>query len=185
MKGKLSVKDLAYTAMGVALVSVCSWISIPLPVPITMQTFAICLITAVLGLRLGLWTVVIYILLGAAGLPVFSGFSSGLGILLGTTGGYIIGFVFTALAVGLGIKRFGRKPPVLAFFMAIGVLLCYAFGTAWFVLVYTRTSGAIGVMAALGLCVFPYLLPDAAKILLAVSLTGRLHKHLMRREHPC
>ena len=68
MKSKFKVQELSYTAMGVALVAVCSWISIPLPVPVTMQTFAICLITAVLGLRLGLWTVVVYILLGAAGL---------------------------------------------------------------------------------------------------------------------
>ena len=85
------------------------------------------------------------------------------------------------MAVGLGVKRFGRKPPLLALFMAIGILLCYAFGTAWFVLVYTRTSGAIGVLTALSLCVFPYLLPDAVKILLAVSLTGRLHSLLKPR----
>ena len=181
MNQRLTAKDLSYIAMGVALIAVCSWISIPLPVPITLQTFAICLITAVLGLRLGLWAVVVYILLGAAGLPVFSGFRSGIGTLLGTTGGYIIGFVFTALAVGLGVKRIGRKPPLLTLFMAIGILLCYAFGTAWFVLVYTRTSGAIGVLTALSLCVFPYLLPDAVKILLAVSLTGRLHSLLKPR----
>ena len=181
MNQRLTAKDLSYIAMGVALIAVCSWISIPLPVPITLQTFAICLITAVLGLRLGLWAVVVYILLGAAGLPVLSGFRSGIGTLLGTTGGYIIGFVFTALAVGLGVKRFGRKPPLLALFMAIGILLCYAFGRAWFVLVYTRTSGAIGVLTALSLCVFPYLLPDAVKILLAVSLTGRLHSLLKPR----
>ena len=181
MNQRLTAKDLSYIAMGVALIAVCSWISIPLPVPITLQTFAICLITAVLGLRLGLWAMVVYILLGAVGLPVFSGFRSGIGTLLGTTGGYIIGFVFTALAVGLGVKRFGRKPPLLALFMAIGILLCYAFGTAWFVLVYTRTSRAIGVLTALSLCVFPYLLPDAVKILLAVSLTGRLHSLLKPR----
>ena len=181
MNQRLTAKDLSYIAMGVALIAVCSWISIPLPVPITLQTFAICLITAVLGLRLGLWAVVVYILLGAAGLPVFSGFRSGIGTLLGTTGGYIIGFIFTALVVGLGVKRFGRLPPLLALFMAIGILLCYAFGTAWFVLVYTRTSGAIGVLTALSLCVFPYLLPDAVKILLAVSLTGRLHSLLKPR----
>lgn len=181
MNRRLTAKDLSYIAMGVALIAVCSWISIPLPVPITLQTFAICLITAVLGLRLGLWAVVVYILLGAAGLPVFSGFRSGIGTLLGTTGGYIIGFIFTALVVGLGVKNFGRKPPLLALFMAIGILLCYTFGTAWFVLVYTRTSGAIGVLTALSLCVFPYLLPDAVKILLAVSLTGRLHSLLKPR----
>lgn len=181
MNRRLTAKDLSYIAMGVALIAVCSWISIPLPVPITLQTFAICLITAVLGLRLGLWAVVVYILLGAAGLPVFSGFRSGIGTLLGTTGGYIIGFIFTALVVGLGVKKFGGKPPLLALFMAIGILLCYTFGTAWFVLVYTRTSGAIGVLTALSLCVFPYLLPDAVKILLAVSLTGRLHSLLKPR----
>lgn len=175
---KITASELAFTAMGTALISVCSWISVPafLPtmVPFTLQTFAVCLVTAVLGLRLGVWSVGIYLLLGACGAPVFAGFKGGFAALLGTTGGYLIGFLFTALIVGLAAERLGRSFRVLIPAMAAGVLLCYAFGTAWFVLVYTRTSGAIGVGTALAWCVLPYLIPDAVKIALAAFVSGRI-----------
>lgn len=171
---KFSARDLARVAMGVALIAVCSWLSIPMTVPFTLQTFAVCLITALFGLRLGLWTVACYLLLGAVGAPVFAGFSGGMAALMGPTGGYLVGFLFTALAVGLAVDRLGRKLPVLIAAMALGILLCYTFGTAWFVLVYTRSKGPISVGTALGFCVFPYLLPDAVKIALAAILTKRL-----------
>ena len=171
---KFSARDLARVAMGVALIAVCSWLSVPMTVPFTLQTFAVCLLAALFGLRLGLWTVVCYLLLGAAGAPVFAGFSGGIAALLGPTGGYLVGFLFTALSVGLAVGRWGRRLPVLILSMALGILLCYTFGTAWFVLVYTRNSGPISVGAALGMCVFPYLLPDAVKIALAAILTQRL-----------
>ena len=175
MNGKFKTRDIAYIAMGVALIAICSWISIPMTVPFTMQTFAVCLVTALLGLRRGLWAVAAYILLGAAGAPVFSGFKGGIGALMGPTGGYIVGFLFTALVVGLAVDRLGRKLPVLIISMALGILLCYTFGTAWFVLVYTRSKGPISVGTALAWCVLPYLLPDAVKIALASFLTGRLY----------
>ena len=180
MKTKLTTRDISYIAMGVALIAVCSWISVPMTVPFTMQTFAVCLLAALFGLRGGLWTVGCYLLLGAAGAPVFAGFKGGLASLLGTTGGYLVGFLFTALVVGLAADRLGRKTPVLAAAMAVGVLLCYAFGTAWFVLVYAGRSGPIGVGTALAWCVLPYLIPDGVKIALAAMLTGRLRPLLYR-----
>ena len=180
MKKTITTREAAYIAMGAALIAVCSWISVPTTVPFTLQTFAICLVTAVFGLKLGLWTVAIYLLLGAVGAPVFSGFKGGLGALLGVTGGYLIGFLFMVLIVGLAVKRFGRGPWVLALSMVLGILVCYAFGTAWFMVVYARNSGPIGIAAALGWCVFPYLIPDGIKIALATLLTGRLHKLLYK-----
>lgn len=180
MKSKLNTRDIAYIAMGVALIAVCAWISVPMTVPFTMQTFAICLTAALFGLRRGLWTVVCYLLLGALGAPVFSGFRGGFGALLGTTGGYLAGFVFTALIVGFAVDRWGRGLGVLLLSMALGVLVCYAFGTAWFIAVYAKNSGPIGVGTALAWCVLPYLLPDAAKIALAGTLTGRLYPLLYR-----
>lgn len=175
MKQNLSARDLAVCAMGIAVIAVCSWISIPATVPFTLQTFAVCLVTALFGLKLGLWTVAGYLLLGAVGVPVFAGFTGGVGILLGTTGGYLVGFLFTALTVGLAVQHFGRKPAVLATAMAMGILLCYAFGTAWFVFVYAKATGPIGIGTALAWCVLPYLIPDAVKIALAVLLTERLY----------
>ena len=181
MNSKMTAKDLATCAMGIALIAVGSWISIPATVPFTLQTFAVCLVTALFGLRLGLWTVAGYILLGAIGAPVFAGFKGGFAALLGTTGGYIAGFLFTALVVGIAVDRFGRRLPVLIVSMVLGILLCYAFGTAWFVLVYTKNSGPIGIGTALAWCVIPYLIPDAIKIALASFLTKRLYP-LLRKE---
>ena len=107
MKRKLTARDISYIAMGVALIALCSWLSVPMTVPFTMQTFAVCLIAALFGLRGGLWTVVCYLLLGAAGAPVFAGFGGGFAALLGPTGGYLLGFVFTALiVVVLALGRF-------------------------------------------------------------------------------
>ncbi len=180
MKTKLTARDIAYTAIGAALITVCSWISVPAMVPFTLQTFAVCLVTALYGAKLGLWSVGCYILLGLVGAPVFAGFKGGFAALLGTTGGYIVGFLFTALVVGLAVDRFGRKVPVLIISMAAGILLCYTFGTAWFVIVYTKNKEAITVGTALAWCVFPYLVPDAVKIALATFLTGRLSPLLRR-----
>lgn len=175
---KLSTKEIAYAALGTALISVCSWLSInlsPTLVPFTMQTFAVCLVTAVFGLKLGLWTVGCYIVLGALGAPVFAGFKGGFAALLGTTGGYIAGFMFTALIVGTAVEKFGRRIPVLVISMVLGILACYAFGTVWFIEVYARNSGPIGIGTALAWCVVPYLIPDALKVSLAAFLTGRLY----------
>ena len=83
MKERKLIRNLVYVALGAALITVCSWISIPMTIPFTLQTFAVCLIAALLGWRNGLEAVVVYILLGAVGLPVFSGFKGGIGALLG------------------------------------------------------------------------------------------------------
>ena len=92
---------MAYNALFAVLLTVCAWISVPLPVPFTLQTFAIFAALGILGGRRGTWAVAVYLLLGAVGLPVFSGFRGGLGALLGTTGGYILGFLALALVYWL------------------------------------------------------------------------------------
>ena len=177
---RISIREIAYTALGVALMIICSWLSIPLTVPFTMQTFAVCLVAALFGLKIGMWTVLVYLLLGIAGVPVFAGFEGGLGYLLGATGGYLVGFLLTALVVGIAADKRGRGKKVLIAAMAVGVLLCYVLGTAWFVLVYTRTSGPVGVATALVWCVLPYVIPDIVKIVMAALLTNRLHPLLWK-----
>jgi len=177
-KQKITVKDMALIALFTAIIAVCSWTAIPMTIPITLQTFAVFVAAGILGLRRGLMSVVLYILLGAVGVPVFSGFRGGIGFLLGNTGGYIVGFLFTALAVGFAADKWGRKTWVLAPSMVLGLALCYAFGTAWFMFVYARSTGAIGLATALGWCVVPYLIPDAVKIAVAVLITNRLDKAL-------
>ncbi len=177
---RISIREIAYTALGVALLIICSWLSVPLTVPFTMQTFAVCLVAALFGLKIGMWAVAVYLLHGIAGVPVFAGFEGGLGYLLGATGGYLVGFLLTALVVGIAADKRGRGKKVLISAMVIGVLLCYALGTAWFVLVYTRTSGPVGVATALVWCVLPYVIPDIVKIVMAALLTNRLHPLLWK-----
>ncbi len=163
--------DLIYTAMFAAIICVCSLIKIPIgQVPVTLQTFAVCVAGAMLGWKRGTLSVVIYILIGMTGLPVFSG-SGGFGVLAGPTGGYIIGFIFTALCCGIAADKFGRKILPLAVSMVAGVLVCYAFGTPWFMFV-TKTD----FLASLGICVLPFLIPDAVKIAAAAVLVNRLSK---------
>lgn len=170
--------DLAYIALFAVVMAVCAWISIPMTVPFTLQTFAVFAALGTLGGRRGTYAVAVYLLLGAVGLPVFAGFQGGLGALLGTTGGYILGFLASALVYWLVTAHLGNSLPVTVVAMALGLAVCYAFGTAWFLVVYARTSGAIGLMTALGWCVFPFLVPDFAKLGLAVLLSRRVGKYL-------
>lgn len=180
-QAKLSAMDLTYTALMVVLISLCSWISVPSAVPFTMQTFGVFCALSLLGGRRGTMAVLIYILMGAIGLPVFSNFTGGIGKLMGPTGGYIIGFLFTAIVYWLleGIADKGTRGKVLV--LLIGLALCYAFGTAWFVVVYSNSSGPIGVITALGWCVFPFIVPDLIKLVLAMVLVRTLSPHLKLR----
>ncbi len=176
--GKGKTYDMAYIGIFTVLIAICSWISIPMEVPFTLQTFAVFLAVAVLGGRRGTLSVVVYVLLGAIGVPVFAGFTGGLGIIMNNTGGYIIGFIFSALAMWLIESLFGKKIWVQGISMVVGLLICYAFGTVWFMLVYMRNTGAVGLMTVLGWCVIPFIIPDVVKIVLALALSKTLKKPL-------
>lgn len=170
--------SMVYISLFSVLIVICSWISIPTAVPFTLQTFAVFMAIGILGPKRALYSVLIYILLGAVGLPVFSGFKGGIGALLGTTGGYIIGFLFTCLVCMAVFHIFRNRTPARIAGMLLGLLVCYAFGTAWFMLLYTRQSGPVGLLTVLGWCVFPFILPDLVKLGLAFILSDRLRSHV-------
>ena len=164
------IRNIVFTALFVAVIVVCSQIIIPLgQVPVTLQTVGVFLSAAVLGARWSCVSVLIYILLGMIGLPVFSGFSSGVGYLLGPTGGYIIGFFFMAVVVGVITEKLGKGTGVLAVAMVLGLLVCYAFGTAWFC-VAMKSDFIYGLLW----CVVPYVIPDIIKIVFSVLMVKRL-----------
>ena len=173
---KMKTLDMAYIGLFAVVIAICSWISIPTVVPFTLQTFAVFLAVAVLGGKRGTLAVIVYVLLGAVGLPVFSGFKGGIGVLLNTTGGYIIGFVFSALVMWAFEKSFGKKTWALILSMVLALAVCYAFGTVWFMIVYAKNVGAVGLSAVLGWCVIPFIIPDLAKITLAFILSNRISK---------
>ena len=168
---------LAMTALMAAVTCVLAPMAIPIgPVPISLTNLAIYLSLYLLGWKWGTASYVVYMLIGMVGVPVFSGFTGGLGKLAGPTGGYIIGFIFTALIMWGVTKVLGEKLWVLALSMVLGLIACYAFGTLWFMLVYTRSTGPVGLAAVLGWCVFPFIIPDLCKIALALFLTRRLRR---------
>lgn len=171
-----STYDIVYIALFAVLIAICSWISIPAAVPFTLQTFGVFMAVGVLGGRRGTMAVLIYILLGAAGVPVFAGFSGGIGILSGMTGGYIVGFLFSALIMWAAERLFGQGRIVLLLSMIAGLAVCYVFGTIWFRIVYSRQNGAVGILTVLGWCVFPFIIPDLIKIGLAFTLSPRIRK---------
>lgn len=176
---------LIMTAVFTAVNAVCAQIQIPLaPVPISLATFAIFLTASLLGCKYGSLSLIVYVLLGAAGVPVFAGFSGGFGIIAGPTGGYIIGYIFTAFITGLIIDRymhiqrnnsassFKTAPsyPVLAIAMALGLAACYLLGTVWFIHLTGWT-----LHKSLMTCVIVFLPGDALKIALASILAKKLY----------
>lgn len=174
---KFRLIDMIYMGMSAAIIAVCSWIAIPVgSIPITLQTMAVCIVAGLFGWKRGTLSVIVYILLGAIGVPVFAGFKAGIGVLGGPTGGYIIGFIFTAIIVGLACEKSNFKIWVCVLSMVIGILVCYAFGTAWFYFAFVNSDSPKTILDVLALCVFPYLIPDAVKIALASVLVNRLHK---------
>lgn len=166
--------DMVYIGLFAVLMAICSWISIPTMVPFTLQTFGVFLAVGVLGGKRGSMAVLVYILLGIVGIPVFAGFTGGIGIILGNTGGYIIGFIFSALLMWGMEKALGKKTWVLALSMVLGLLVCYAFGTVWFMIVYAKNAGAVGLATVLSWCVIPFIIPDIVKIGLALALSKTL-----------
>ena len=132
----------------------------------------------VLGGKKGTASVGLYLLLGVLGVPVFAGMTGGIGVLLGTTGGYIIGFFFSALVMWAMEKLPGKRSVIQVISMIIGLLVCYTFGTLWFMMVYMKNQGAVGLMTVLGWCVIPFIIPDILKIVLAYGLSRKLKKYV-------
>ena len=142
-----------------------------------MQIFGIFLALEFLGGKRGTLCVLLYILLGLSGLPVFASFGAGAGVLLGATGGYIIGFLPMALAYAY--LKAGLKPKSTFANMLIceaALLICYAFGTFWFMTIYSANVKPASFASVLLACVVPYVLPDTLKIYLACKTAKLLKK---------
>lgn len=171
-------QEMTFIALFVVLLVICSWISIPTSVPFTLQTFAVSTALLLLGGRRGTVTILVYLLLAAAGVPVLSGFAGGIGRLLGPTGGYVLGFLLTGLIYWGVTAVFGESLPARIAGTAAGLAVLYVFGTLWFVKVYTAGGEGVSLGAALLLCVVPFLAPEAVKQILAFTLCAKLRPHL-------
>lgn len=163
-----STRNMVRSSFFAGAMAVCAWLAVPISdVAFTMQTFGVFLALGLLGGKWGTVSIGIYLLMGLVGLPVFSGFRGGPGMLLGVTGGYLWGFLVSGLAYW-ALERFGKLPAMIG-----GLIICYVCGTLWFL---QYSSG--GLTLVLLRCVVPYLIPDGIKIFMAWSLSRRLAKHL-------
>lgn len=178
-KRSFTVADLTKIALLSALIAVSAWITIPIPpISFTLQIFAVYAALFLLGGKYGTVSVLLYLLVGAVGVPVFSGFRGGIGVLLGMTGGYLVGFLVSGL-VYWAVTAHGREGILFRIIgSALALIACYAFGTAWYMIVYTGSKGAITLGAALMGCVVPFILPDVVKIVLAYLVAAALKKRL-------
>ena len=171
---RIKTTDLVYIAAGITLITVCAWITVPLTVPFTLQTFAVFAVLLILGGENGTMATAVYVIMGAIGLPVFSGFGGGPGIIFGKTGGYIIGFIFIGLIYMAMTRLFGNRLSVEITALLLGLLICYAFGTAWFMYIYMRDTGSVGFLTVLSWCVLPFIIPDLVKMAMAVVISRRI-----------
>lgn len=166
-------KKIVLIGLMTAVTCILGPLSIPLPfspVPISLTNFAIFLAVFILGMKDATISFIIYLLLGAVGVPVFSAFSGGLGKLVGPTGGYLFGFIFLALIMGFFMEHFDRKIVPTIIGMIIGMAVCYIFGTVWLAKLMSLSFNE-----ALALGVLPYLAGDVAKIIIAVIIGPRLY----------
>ena len=158
-----------------ALISLCAFITIPFSPPITMQTCGIFLSLLVLGGKLGSISVGIYVLLGILGLPIFSGFTGGIGILLSANGGYIIGFLVLSLLFWL-IESVFSKSIAIKVGIPLGLLLIYVLGALWFFKVNGNEDGFLVAFLTLTL---PFVIPDLLKLSLSVLIARRIQKVIL------
>lgn len=148
-------------ALMTALICILGPLTVPIgPVPVTFSVMMIVLSAYLLGAKAGTLSVLIYLLAGAAGLPVFSGFTGGIQKLLGPTGGYLIGFLFLSFCVGIGVDCFPKNLPMQIFLSVIGYAVVYSFGSVWLSVVLHMTLSqafAVGVLPFVGLDIAKYI----------------------------
>lgn len=168
---KLTIKEMTLIGICVALISVFSQISIPLPfspVPITLQPLAVFLSGVILGGRLGSWTIVIYILLGSIGAPVFSGGKAGISVVMGPTGGYLISYPIVAYIIGIGFEK-NRGMILKVVSLIAGLVICYLLG-----MIQLSIVTGMGFQKAFLVGVLPYFPLDIVKLIVAAYIGSRV-----------
>ena len=184
-RNRAFIYDLVLISVSAALITICSWISIPIgPVPFTLQTLGILAVMLTAGVRRGTIAILVYLALGAVGVPVFAGFKGGIMSFVGPTGGFLIGFVIAALVYWLLEKLFLKKLMTTTvrtwIFGLLGFLVfeivMYIVGVIWFMTVYAAQTGPVGLMTVLGWCVIPFIIPDLVKMAVALIIGERASK---------
>lgn len=170
---KINIKKMTRIAVISAVLCVISPFTIPIgPVPLSLATLGVYIAAAVLEPLSAVLSVLIYVLLGAFGLPVFSGVRGGFSIIAGPTGGYIIGYIICVAAASVLIHKFPKKA-LAPLWYVISTAALYLFGTLWYMVIVK-----ISFAAAVSVCVLPFLVGDALKIIAATMLRNKFYKHI-------
>lgn len=179
------IKSIVIVSLTSVFITICSWIAIPFTVSFTLQTFAIFFALRLFGGFKGLLSIILYVLLGLIGVPVFTGFKAGLGAILGPTGGYILGFILAGVLylVMEKLTKFTEKKVFCFIIMLIGLILCYVFGTLWFCFVMSDKGNNYTFIEALLACVVPFIIPDIIKIVLAEIISSKIRKIIFKDEN--
>lgn len=168
------IYQLTTCALMAALLCVLGPMSVPIgPIPVTLTNLVIYLTVYLLGMKGATVSYLVYLLLGGAGMPVFSGYEGGLAKLAGPTGGYLIGFILMALLCGLIMEKSHAHTVITILGMIAATLVAYLFGTVWFVM-----QMQCDVWYALTVCVFPFIPFDIIKILIATALGKMIRQAL-------
>ena len=163
--------ELIKVAMFASITAILSQIVLPIgPVPYNLGLLGALLAGMLCRPSTATLSMVAYIFMGMIGLPVFAGFVGGIGVLINSTGGYLFGYILTAFVTSLARNK---KWFVTIFAMVLGLILCYAFGTIWFMAISKNN-----LVASLVYCVVPFILPDVAKIICAFLLGKAVDKRL-------
>lgn len=173
---KFTTKNIILCAIFAALTAILSQISIPLPftpVPINLAMISVFIAGGLLETKISAISQLVYVIIGAIGVPVYANFTGGLGILVGPTGGYIVGYIITTIIIGVIVKRLGNSIYSYTVAMVVGILGCYFVGTVWFMHITQN-----GLIEALLMCVVPFLIGDILKIILSAFLVKRLKKYV-------
>ncbi len=180
--GHVRLQWMTQAAIFMALLCLIAPISLPFStVPLSLALFAVALTALILPPRLSITAVTLYLFLGSVGLPVFSGFCGGLGVLLGPTGGYLFAYPFMVLLIGVFANRTRRFWVGGVWGCLMALTLCYTMGTAWYMLV----TDTISISAAMIVCVYPFVWADVLKITVALAvarLVQRRLKHVLKQQ---
>lgn len=175
---RIHTRQMALIGLMTAVICIIAPFSLVLPispVPISMGTLAIYFVIYVLGMKRGTLSLLLYILLGLAGLPVFTNFTGGVGKLFGPTGGYFLGYLFLALISGFFIDRWSNNAIICFLGMVLGTLVCYLFGTAWL-----SYQASLTFFQALAAGVLPFIPGDLVKLILAMVLGIQVRKRVLK-----
>ncbi len=177
-----NLKNSILIALFSIIMLICSRIAIPFVIPFTLQSLAVFLALGILGGKMGFMSILLYIAIGFIGIPISASGEAGLGLIFSPTAGYFIGWLLCAVIFWIFETKMGNSNKTRLVFLSIGTIICYVTGTLWFMMIYASNNTPVSLWSALCYCVFPFILFDAVKLLLANILADKILKKIKTKK---